>query len=53
MSKQKTIVMYFLVWKYFDYPAEKKVRRERAGIYSGRRFNIFIWETMLRDVRIK
>ena len=46
--QQQNCVLYFLVWRGFDYPAAIKSRRERVGIDPEKRFQILIWETIFR-----
>ena len=50
-QQKKVIVFYWSVWKYFDYPLEKEVRRERVAKEPERRFHRFIWETIVSDVQ--
>ena len=43
-QQTKSVFLLFDL-KYFGYPEETEVRRERSGVYLERRFLIFFWKT--------
>ena len=48
-SEDKAIGMYRLVYKYFDFPAEEEVRRERTALHPDRGFHWLICHTIVSE----
>ena len=49
-KKIKNSVLYWLVWKYFDFPEATELRRVKLGLRLEIRFQKLIWESIVRDV---